>query len=77
MLDCGIIASINSDDPAYFGGYIADNFSACATALNLTKTEVVLSARNSFIGSFLDSNTKAAYLQKLNIYCDNNKVELG
>lgn len=77
MLDCGIIASINSDDPAYFGGYIADNFSACATALNLTKTEVVLSARNSFIGSFLDANTKAVYLQKLNIYCDNNKVELG
>jgi adenosine deaminase len=76
MLDCGIIASINSDDPAYFGGYITDNFSACATALNLTNKDSALAAKNSFIGSFLDANTKAAYLQKLNIYCDNNKVEL-
>ena len=70
MLDCGIIASINSDDPAYFGGYVADNFEACATALNLTKSEVVLAARNSCIGSFLDANTKAVYLQKLEQYCD-------
>lgn len=77
MLDCGIIASINSDDPAYFGGYIADNFSACATALNLTNKDSALAAKNSFIGSFLDANTKAAYLQKLNIYCDKNGVELG
>ena len=77
MLDCGIIASINSDDPAYFGGYIADNFSACATALNLTNKDSALAAKNSFIGSFLDANTKAAYLQKLKSYCDNNGVELG
>jgi len=77
MLDCGIIASINSDDPAYFGGYIADNFSACATALNLTKKDSALAAKNSFIGSFLDANTKVAYLQKLESYCDNNEVELG
>lgn len=72
MLDCGIIASINSDDPAYFGGYIADNFEACSIALNLTKNEAILAARNSFIGSFLDANSKAAYLQKLELYCSKN-----
>lgn len=70
MLECGIIASINSDDPAYFGGYVADNFEACTAALNLTKKESILAARNSFIGSFLDADTKAAYLQKLDSYCD-------
>lgn len=70
MLACGIMASINSDDPAYFGGYIADNFEACGTALSLTKAETILAARNSFMGSFLDANTKAAYLQKLESYCD-------
>ena len=72
MLHCGIIASINSDDPAYFGGYIADNFEACSIALNLTKNEAILAARNSFIGSFLDANSKAAYLQKLELYCSKN-----
>lgn len=70
MLDCGIIASINSDDPAYFGGYVGDNFEACTTALNLTKNESVLAARNSFVGSFLDERTKAKYLAKLESYCD-------
>ncbi|HDL50188.1 MAG TPA: adenosine deaminase, partial [Actinobacteria bacterium] len=47
LLDAGAMVTINSDDPAYFGGYIADNYEAAAAALGLTRTEIVTIARNS------------------------------
>ena len=53
MLDLGLKATINSDDPAYFGGYINDNFRAVAEALDLSAEQIVTLARNSFTGSFL------------------------
>ncbi len=60
MLDAGLLATINSDDPAYFGGYMADNFTAVQTALDLGGNELVTLARNGFQGSFLSTNDKAA-----------------
>jgi len=57
MLDIGLRATCNSDDPAYFGGYIADNFVRTAEAVNLTRNDIVQLARNSFTGSFLDSSS--------------------
>ncbi len=53
MLDANLLATVNSDDPAYFGGYMNDNFRAIAAALELTADELVTLAKNSFTGSFL------------------------
>ncbi len=68
-----IIAMVNSDDPAYFGGYINKNFEAAATALNLTKLDVAKLAENSFTASFLDLETKNRWIKKVNEYYGSNK----
>ncbi len=65
MLDAGLVATCNSDDPAYFGGYVGDNFSAVSRALNLTDPELITLAKNSFEASFIDDATKNAYIAEL------------
>jgi adenosine deaminase len=65
MLDAGLVATINSDDPAYFGGYVDDNFAGTAAALGLRSADLVLLARNSFEASFLDPETRNRYLTRL------------
>jgi adenine deaminase len=65
MLEIGLRATINSDDPAYFGGYVHENFITSAEALNLTDEHIVTLARNSFLGSFLDEATIAKHLRAL------------
>ncbi len=62
MLELGIRATINSDDPAYFGGYIGDNFHAVAEALDLSRAQIVQLAENSFTGSFLPPEAQAPHL---------------
>lgn len=59
MLEAGLSVSINSDDPAYFGGYIADNYQAAASALGLDAIDLAAIARNSVIGSFATAERKA------------------
>src|SRR5581483_863740 len=54
LLHRGVRVTLNSDDPAYFGGYIADNFMATSRALHPSTADVVQLARNSFLASFLD-----------------------
>jgi adenosine deaminase len=66
MLDAGIVATINSDDPAYFGGYINDNFTQTFAALGLTAQHAYRLARNSFEASFIDAALKAKYINRLN-----------
>ena len=56
MLERGLRATVNSDDPAYFGGYVNDNFNAIIDALDLTEGDVRALAKNSFSGSFLDDD---------------------
>jgi adenosine deaminase len=68
MLDLGLRATIHSDDPAYFGGYIAENFRATAAARGLTREQVVTLARNSFLGSFLPDDALAAHLVRLDAF---------
>jgi len=68
MLRLGLRATINSDDPAYFGGYVADNYLAAAQARALTRDNLVTLARNSFLGSFLDDATVARHCAKLDAY---------
>ena len=53
MLEAGLSVTVNSDDPAYFGGYMNANFNAVAAGLALTEDDVVQLAKNSFTGSFL------------------------
>lgn len=65
MLDLGIKATVNSDDPSYFGGYIGDNYRAVADALDLSETEIVTLAENSFAGSFLSADAKARHITEI------------
>jgi adenosine deaminase len=62
MLDRGLLVTVNSDDPAYFGGYVADNFQASAAALDLSRDQLLTLARNSFRASFLSEEQRRAYL---------------
>jgi adenosine deaminase len=68
MLRLGLRATVNSDDPAYFGGYIADNFRAAAEARGLTRDDLVTLARNSFLGSFLTDDEVAAHCARLDAF---------
>jgi adenine deaminase len=65
MLDLGLVATVNSDDPAYFGGYLLDNYVRTAEALALTRDELVTLARNSFAGSFLPEAEKARWIARV------------
>jgi adenosine deaminase len=68
MLDLGLKATCNSDDPAYFGGYIADNFIRTAEAVNLSRADLIQLAKNSFTGSFLDSQAIQKHLASIEAY---------
>jgi adenosine deaminase len=63
MLACGLKATINSDDPAYFGGYVNDNFNALVNAIELNRDEILSLVRNSFEASFLDPESLSRHLQ--------------
>ena len=68
MLEKGLLVTVNSDDPAYFGGYVNENYLALRNAIGLTRQELITLARNSFVASFLDSQQKAAMMNELNSY---------
>jgi adenosine deaminase len=68
MLDAGLKATVNSDDPAYFGGYMNANFIAIAEALKLTKDDLYQLARNAFEVSFLSGERKAEMIARLDAY---------
>jgi adenosine deaminase len=68
MLAQGLRATINSDDPAYFGGYVGANYAAAARGRNLSRNDLVTLARNSFLGSFLPDDAVAAHLARLAAY---------
>jgi adenosine deaminase len=65
LLDAGIVAMVNSDDPAYFGGYVNDNFDALIEALPVQAHHLKQLARNSFSAAFLNSAQKQTYLQEV------------
>ena len=62
MLQRGLKATVNSDDPAYFGGYVNDNFNALVDAVGLTQDEILSLVRNSFEASFLDRESISQHL---------------
>jgi adenosine deaminase len=65
MLDAGLVATVNSDDPAYFGGYIGENYAAVEGALDLDAATLVTLARNSFEASFIGAEQRARYLAQI------------
>jgi adenosine deaminase len=65
MIDAGLMVTVNSDDPAYFGGYIDDNYQLIRTGLGIDDAQVRKLAENSFQAAFLDSGARARYLGEL------------
>ncbi|MDX1404262.1 MAG: adenosine deaminase [Woeseiaceae bacterium] len=65
LLDAGLCVTINSDDPAYFGGYIGENFRQAQRALGLSNDQIITLARNSFAASFLSDKEKNRHLSAI------------
>jgi adenosine deaminase len=62
MMEKDLLVTLNSDDPAYFGGYVNDNFRALRQAIGLTRSEMVAVARNSFVAAMMPAEDKARAL---------------
>ena len=72
MLDRGLKVTVNSDDPAYFGGYINENFAAVQNSLGLSNRDLARLARNSFEAAFMSENQCAGYLREIDDYTDHH-----
>jgi len=68
MMDAGLLVTINSDDPAYFGGYLVENYIAVAEALRLTPAELIGLAAASFQAAFLDEGTRQDRIAEVEAY---------
>ena len=68
MLDAGLKVTINSDDPAYFGGYVADNYLAAASALGLTREDLATCSRNSLEATLAPESERTAWLVELDAH---------
>jgi adenosine deaminase len=68
LLDAGVCVTVNSDDPAYFGGYLAANYAAAQRALGLTRDDVAALARNSIEASWLPPERKNRLLAELDAF---------
>jgi adenosine deaminase len=62
MMERDLIVTLNSDDPAYFGGYVNDNYRAVTTSLGLTRRDLVTIARNSFTAAMMTDGDRLAAL---------------
>jgi len=67
LLDAGLCVTINSDDPAYFGGYVGENFRRTQVALGLSADDIYTLAKNSFTASFLGDEDKRRYIEELDL----------
>jgi len=68
MLQLGLRATVNSDDPAYFGGYVNDNYQALAARGLLDAAQCKALARNSFLGAFLPDEVRQQHLSAIDHY---------
>lgn len=73
LLERGLMVTVNSDDPAYFGGYINENYLVVTEALGLSRADLVQLAKNSIKGSLLSEKEKAAQLNAISTYCRNHQ----
>jgi len=74
MLKKGMMATVNSDDPAYFGGYVNENYLAVANALNLSKEQITQLAKNSFTASFLGEHEKQFLIEKVETFYQKDAI---
>ena len=65
MMDKGLVVTVNSDDPAYFGGYVNENYRAVTDALRLTRDEIAAIVRNGIQASLMTAPAKAAVLAEI------------
>jgi adenosine deaminase len=72
LMDAGLMVTINSDDPAYFGGYMNENYIQIAFALNLSKKQITKLAKNSFKSSFLPDSEKEKLINQVETYYQKN-----
>src|ERR1035437_3057489 len=72
MMEMGLEVTVNSDDPAYFGRYINENYTAIAKALNLSKEDIYRIAKNSINASFLTDVEKKLLHQRVDLYMEKN-----
>jgi adenosine deaminase len=68
LLELGLNVCMNSDDPAYFGGYVNENFQAVHEGLNIAKEDIVRLAKNSFRSSFISELEKEGFLREVDAY---------
>jgi adenosine deaminase len=68
LLELGLLVTINSDDPAYFGGYVADNYTKTAESLDMTLDQMIQVARNSFVASFLSEDERHPHLDAIEAF---------
>lgn len=68
LLNLGLCVTVNSDDPAYFGGYITENLLACQKAFDFTVNDIYTLSQNAFLASFLTAEEKNYYLQQLEAF---------
>ncbi|MFT6989138.1 MAG: adenosine deaminase [Paraglaciecola sp.] len=68
LLDLGLMATINADDPSYFGGYLNDNYFAIIDHLPIEKHQLEQLVKNSFNASFMSAEHKLKWLEKLSTY---------
>ncbi|MBW1695877.1 MAG: adenosine deaminase [Deltaproteobacteria bacterium] len=74
MMDASLCVTVNSDDPAYFGGYIAENYMAVQQAFHLSESDIYTLAKNSFHASFLSKEEKQAYLSELDRFVSSHAL---
>jgi len=73
LMDEGVVVTVNSDDPAYFGGYVNENYLAISEALGLTKTDIIQLAKNSFNASFIPQADKEGFISKVEEYVESTR----
>lgn len=76
MLRAGLLVSVNSDDPAYFGGYAGDNFAAAIRGLGLGLDDVRTLARNSFHSAFISERARSDWLAEIDVFLDGAPTDL-
>ena len=72
LMEAGVMVTINSDDPAYFDGYMNENYIQISTALNFSKKQIAQLAKNSFKASFLPDKKKEKLISQVENYYQNN-----
>jgi len=72
MMDRGLLVTVNSDDPAYFGGYMNENYQGIADALDLSKEQITQLAKNGVTASWLSNEEKERRIQDIETYYQNN-----